>query len=59
MNGTEVFRRTIVPGIERTLHVATPWGLLEETGNTLSVSKIDGGAVLVVSEMVVFFQRII
>lgn len=56
LNGTNIFTRTLTPGIERSMHVAIPQGLLEATDNNLSVSKVDGGTVLLVSEIIVFFQ---
>jgi hypothetical protein len=59
LNGTEIFRRTLAVGIERSMHVAIPRGLVEASDKSFAVSKIDGGVVLVVSEIVVFFQATI
>ncbi len=59
LNGTLILGRTLTPGFERSMHVAIPRGLVVPTDNTLSVSKVDGGVVLTVSELVLFFQATI
>lgn len=59
LNGTEIFSRTLIPGVERSMHVAIPRGLVRATNNSLSMSKVDGRAVLTVSELVLFFQAAI
>ncbi len=59
LNGTLIFARTLTPGIERSMHVAIPRGLVEASDNNLSVSKVDGGTVLTVSELILFFQAAI
>lgn len=59
LNNTLIFARTLTPGIERSLHVAIPRGIVEANDNRLSVSKVDGGAVLTVSELILFFQTAI
>jgi hypothetical protein len=59
LNGTEIFSRTLTPGFERSMHVAIPRGLVHATNNTLSVSKVEGGVVLTVSELILFFQAAI
>ena len=59
LNNTLVFARTLTPGIERSLHVAIPRGVVEASDNHLLVSKVDGGAVLTVSELILFFQTAI
>ena len=59
LNGTLIFARTLTPGIERSMHVAIPRGLVEASDNNLSVSKVDGHAVLTVSELILFFQAAI
>jgi hypothetical protein len=59
LNNTDIFTRTLGPGIERSMHVAIPQGVLVANDNQLVVSKIDGFAVLAVSEMIIFFQATI
>jgi hypothetical protein len=59
LNGTYIFGRTLTAGIERSMHVAIPSGILKASENNLSISKVDGGAAVTVSEFIVFFQAAI
>lgn len=59
LNGTLIFARRLTPGIERSMHVVIPPGLVEASDNDLSVSKVDGATVLTVSELILFFQTAI
>jgi hypothetical protein len=59
LNGTLIFARTLTPGIERSMHVAIPRGLVEASDNTLSMSKVEGDTALTVSELTLFFQAAI
>jgi len=59
LNGTLIFARTLAPGIERSMHVAIPRGLVGASGNTLSMSKVEGDTALTVSELIMFFQAAI
>lgn len=59
LNGTLIFARTLTPGIERSMRVAIPSGLVEASDNNLSMSKVEGDTALTVSELILFFQAAI
>jgi hypothetical protein len=59
LNNVAIFTRTLTPGFERSMHVAIPVGLVAASDNRLTMSKVDGGTILTVSELVLFFQATI
>ena len=59
LNNTNIFTRTLGPGVERSMHVAIPQGILAASDNQLYVTKVDGFVVLAVSEIIIFFQATI